>query len=299
MLALICGRGHLPGAVASAQDVPPLICALEGQEPAGLVPDIVFRLETLGSLLLDLGERGVREVCFCGAIARPVLDPTQLDDETKPLVPLFQEALALGDDGALRIVISIFEQTGFVIKAAHELDPGMIPVEGVLTKRAPREGHKTDAALGPKVIAQMGETDLGQACVIRKGRILAREDDAGTDAMIARFAVPYDRPSSDDPLEWAFNQVGALAKDAINWLARLAEDTHDAPGAGAILYKAPKPKQDRRADLPVIGPGTAIRAAEAGFDGIVIEAGGVMVLDRVQVIQILDAMNMFLWVRGA
>jgi DUF1009 family protein len=41
-----------------------------------------------------------------------------------------------------------------------------------------------------------------------------------------------------------------------------------------------------------------MKAAEAGLDGIVIEAGGVILLDREQVIRVLDSMGMFLWVRA-
>jgi len=66
---------------------------------------------------------------------------------------------------------------------------------------------------------------------------------------------------------------------------------------GGILFKAPKPGQDRRADLPVIGPDTARNVVAAKLSGIVIEDGGVMVLDLPQVRRILDAAGAFLWVR--
>ncbi|MFT5066987.1 MAG: DUF1009 family protein [Yoonia sp.] len=67
--------------------------------------------------------------------------------------------------------------------------------------------------------------------------------------------------------------------------------------AGGILYKAPKPTQDRRADLPVIGLGTANAVIAAGLDGIVVTAGGVMVLDCDAVVSALDAAGKVLWVR--
>jgi UDP-2,3-diacylglucosamine hydrolase len=51
MLALICGTGHLPAAVAAAQPSPPLVCVLEGFAPADLTADITFRLEHLGTFL--------------------------------------------------------------------------------------------------------------------------------------------------------------------------------------------------------------------------------------------------------
>ena len=66
---------------------------------------------------------------------------------------------------------------------------------------------------------------------------------------------------------------------------------------GGILFKGPKPNQDRRADLPVIGVGTAQGVVAAGLDGIVIEAGGVMVLDLPEVLEILDGADKVLWVR--
>lgn len=64
-----------------------------------------------------------------------------------------------------------------------------------------------------------------------------------------------------------------------------------------ILYKAPKPTQDRRADLPVIGAGTAQAVIDAGLDGIVIAAGGVMVLEFDVVVSALDAAGKVLWIR--
>ncbi|KAA0921034.1 LpxI family protein [Aquicoccus porphyridii] len=263
MLALIAGRGHLPDKVVAALGERPIICAMEGCLPDRLDPDLVFRLETLGTLLRILAERGVTGVCFCGAIDRPALDPAALDAETRPLVPIFMEALAKGDDGALRAAIHLFERAGFTIRAAHEIAPEIVARAGIPTQGKPRSTHRADADLGDRVLAEMGAADEGQACVIRQGRVLAREDRAGTDAM----------------------------------LAGLAGAAQDAPGTGAILFKGPKPEQDRRIDLPTIGPDTAKAAAEAGCDGIVIEAGGVIILDEPRVVAVLDAMNMFLWVR--
>ena len=298
MLALIAGRGRLPAAVAAAQDSPPLVCALDGIAPEGLTPDITFRLETLGSFLLELGERGVTDICLCGAIDRPRIDPARLDAETAPLVPLLQQALGQGDDGALRVVMGLLEKTGFTIRAAHELAPDLLLPAGVPTKRQPQQTHRDDVAVALRVLHEQGRADLGQACVIRRGRVLAREEQSGTDAMLARLAGPRGIGTSGfDPLAWRFDPAGGMTGQAAAWLSDTLEDAADAPGAGAILFKAPKPGQDRRADLPAIGADTACHAAEVGLDGIVIEAGGVIVLDRPEVVAILDAMGMFLWVR--
>ncbi|UYV39386.1 UDP-2,3-diacylglucosamine diphosphatase LpxI [Rhodobacteraceae bacterium D3-12] len=297
MLALIVGRGKLPAKVIGALSERPLVCALEGHVPDSVQVDMTFRLETFGTLLLELGGRGVTDVCLCGAIERPTIDPAKLDEETKPLVPLFMEALSKGDDGALRIVMQVFEQTGFKIRAAHELIPKVVVEAGVLSARAPRSAHDADARVGKDIVAEMGKADLGQACVIRKGHVLAREDEAGTDAMLGTLAMTHmARP--DAPVEeWALDDAGELTEAGRDWLRVMADENHKAPGAGGILFKAPKPEQDRRADLPVIGPVTVLNAAEAGLDGIALEAGGVIVIDPKVVLEIIDTMNMVLWGR--
>lgn len=259
MLALIAGRGGLPAAVHAAQAAPPLVCALRGNPPDTLAVDVGFRIETLGTFLQDLTARGVTDLCLCGAIDRPAINPAALDAATRPLLPLFMQALAEGDDGALRLIMRLIEAQGMRIRAAHELAPELVMPAGIATRAGPCDRHAGDVQAALAVLADQGWADLGQACVIRAGHVLAREDARGTDAMLADLAP-------------------------------------DAPGGG-ILFKAPKPGQDHRADLPAIGPETVRGAVRARLDGIVIAAGGVIVLDRAGVVSALDAAGLFLWVR--
>ncbi len=72
----------------------------------------------------------------------------------------------------------------------------------------------------------------------------------------------------------------------------------DPTGARGVLYKAPKPGQDRRIDLPTIGPDTVLQAAEAGLAGIVWEAGSVIMLERAEAVRRAEASGLFLWARG-
>ncbi len=291
MLALIAGQGALPAAVAKAQDVPPVVCALRGFAPDALEVEITFRLETFGSLLAMLKARGVTEICMCGRIERPGIDASALDALTLPLVPRLQEALGQGDDGALRVIIALMEEAGFSVRAAHEAAPDLLPPAGVLTATGFPEDVPTDASLGDAALAEMGAADLGQACVIRDGKVITRETDTGTDAMLAGLASGGSDTSSD-PISWAMDTAGDLLGGAADWLSGI--ETHNAAG---FLYKAPKPGQDRRADLPVIGPGTVASVRRAGLAGLVIEAGGVMVLDRPGVLEAADRAGLFLWVR--
>ena len=297
MFALIAGQGDLPGLLAkhlADQGRKPLIAALEGFAPDALDVDLTFRVETLGTFLMKLGDAGVTDVCFAGSVARPALDPSKIDAQTMPLVPVIMQAMQAGDDGALRAVLDIFEKTGFKLHGAHEVLAALLPDVGIATKVQPTNHHKTDAARGQTIVTAMGAADVGQSCVIARGQAQAIEAQPGTDWMLrSLLAIPTEREKTflDEIMDVV--SLGDPIPDSC--LPEL--DPKIVPGG--ILYKAPKPGQDRRVDLPVIGMNTISAAAEAGLKGIVIEAGGVMVPHFDAVVEACDLCRMFLWVREA
>lgn len=260
MLALIAGTGTLPEEVVAQLDTPPLICALEGFAPDKLTVDIEFQLETLGSFIADIKSKGVTEICMAGAVRRPPVDPARIDAQTMPLVPILQKAMTSGDDGALRAVIGIFEHVGLTVRAAHEIAPDILPPLGCLTQTQPSEADLTDADRAAGILRAMGAADIGQACAVSKGQALAVEGIYGT-----------------------------------AWMLQSLTQRPDA--GGGVLFKGPKPDQDRRVDLPAIGPDTVAATVAAGLTGIVIEKGGVIVLNRTHVIEECDRLGIFLLVR--
>lgn len=296
-LALIAGQGglppHLVGVLRDRGEVP-VICELEQfpSEVTGDLPRIGFRLETLGTFLTMLEEVGVTRVCMAGAMTRVPVEPDLIDAATAPLVPRLSAALAKGDDGALRDIIALFEERGFAVVGAAEIAPDLLPPEGVLCG-TPGVGVARDISVAREALARMGQADLGQSVLVRAGRVLATEDDRGTDAMLADMAP--ETPDMGGTELWDMVEDAATA--ALDWLSGPRQPAPpDYPAEGAILYKGPKPGQEMRADMPVIGLATAMKAAEAGLAGIIIQAGGVMVLDLAGVRQVLEAHDMFLWV---
>ncbi|MEM7296058.1 MAG: UDP-2,3-diacylglucosamine diphosphatase LpxI, partial [Pseudomonadota bacterium] len=88
-----------------------------------------------------------------------------------------------------------------------------------------------------------------------------------------------------------------IAVEAVPGTAWMLQSLAKAPQArGGWLYKAAKPSQDRRVDMPTIGPDTITQAAAAGLAGIVVAAGDVLVLDRDATAAGADAAGLFLWV---
>jgi UDP-2,3-diacylglucosamine hydrolase len=115
-----------------------------------------------------------------------------------------------------------------------------------------------DIRRGVAVVRALGAVDVGKGCVVQQGVVLAVEAAEGTDAMLSR--------------------CGALA----------------SPGRGGVLVKLVKPGQDRRADLPTIGPDTIRAAGEAGLRGVAFEAGGTILADRDAAVAAADSAGLFL-----
>jgi UDP-2,3-diacylglucosamine hydrolase len=295
VLALIAGQGVLPELVLKRRP-DALVCELDGY-PSGLVPaPRVFRIERLGSFLDDLKAAGVTEVCLAGRVGRPRLDPSAIDPATMPLVPRMMVALADGDDAALRTVLTFFEEAGFRVRAAHEIVPEVLPPEGVLGQALPGASSKRDITRAARAHAALGAADLGQALVVAEGQVIAVEAQPGTDWMLASLLSRDPVPAVTGGL---FDDPFGIAADIMGGPARVPRPRRDpALPPGGVLYKAPKPGQDRRVDLPAIGPETVRGAAAAGLDGIVIEAGGVMVLDPEETIAAADSAGLYLLVRA-
>jgi DUF1009 family protein len=57
--------------------------------------------------------------------------------------------------------------------------------------------------------------------------------------------------------------------------------------------KAPKPGQERRIDLPTIGPQTVAGAARAGLAGIAVAAGAAVIAEADKVAAAADAAGIF------
>ncbi|MDI3335163.1 UDP-2,3-diacylglucosamine diphosphatase LpxI [Defluviimonas aestuarii] len=268
--ALIAGQGGLPvrlAAALKASGEAHLIAEMEGF-PADIpgADPVRYRIERLAPFLDHLAREGVTRVVFAGALRRPQIDPELIDARTATLVPRLLGAFQKGDDSLLREVIAIFEDWDFAVVGASDISPDLVPGAGVITG-APCDDDRRDAARAAEIVAGIGPLDIGQGAVVAQGLCLAVEALPGTDAMLAFVA----------------EHAGRLRPNP--------------NGARGVFYKAPKSGQDRRVDLPTLGPATVAAAAKAGLAGIVWEAGGVILIDREAMIAAAETAGLFLWAR--
>ncbi len=263
-LGIIAGGGVLPGRVAAAarasgREV--FIAAIEGFADPALIegyPQQFFRLGAIGGIRAGLKAAGCVDVVMIGPVKRPSLLALRPDAEGAKYLAKIGRAAFAGDDGLLAAVVRVLNEDGFRVLGAHDICDDILGPAGPLGAARPSAAALADVERGVAVLKTLGAADIGQACVVQQGIVLAVEAVEGTDAMLSR--------------------VPAVTR----------------PGPGGVLVKLAKPGQERRADLPTIGVTTIARALEAGLQGVAFEAGGTILTDRTAMIAAADAAGIFL-----
>jgi DUF1009 family protein len=268
-IGIICGGGSIPAAVARAvqargRDV--MLFPLRGfadAQTAERFPHRWVHLGAVGTLLGALREAGCREIVMIGSLVRPRPWQVRLDLTTLALMPKLLPYFRGGDDRLLSGIAAEFEARGFRLVGAHEVAPEILMGEGVAGKHEPAAGEREDIALGFDVLRAIGPFDIGQAVAVANRHVIAVEAAEGTAGMLARIAE--------------MRRSGRVK----------------LPTRAGVLVKAAKPGQDRRLDLPAIGPDTVAQAEAAGLAGIAVEAGSTVVADTAALILAADKAKVF------
>lgn len=269
-LGLIAGGGALPVSVAArceAEGRPVFLVRLAGFADPHLAryPGIDAGMAEIGKVLSALRKAGCDAVCFAGTVSRPDFKTLKPDLKGATLLPGIVAAATRGDDALLRKILSIFEAEGYVIQGADDILGGETLPGGALGAIQPTPDQLDDLRKALYIAEKAGELDIGQGAVVCDGLVLAVEAQEGTDAMLARVAgLPADLRGS-----------GRARKGA--------------------LAKAPKPIQDLRVDMPVMGARTVEMAAAAGLAGVGGVAGKLIVIDRDGVVAAADRLGLFVW----
>jgi DUF1009 family protein len=268
-LAIICGGGALPFAVADAvmrRGRGVILFPVRGwvdPQAVAAYPHHFIEIGQFGRFCRLADAAGCRDVVMIGKVLRPALRHVRLDWRTIRVLPRIIPMFRGGDDHLLSELGRILKDYGYRLVGAHEVAPEILMPEGAIGRREPAADDRADIARGVAVLAAMGPFDVGQAVVVAANRVLAVEAAEGTDQMLARIADLRSRGG-----------VGG------------------ARGTG-VLVKAPKPGQDRRLDLPSIGPQTVAGAARAGLAGIAVMAGAAVIAEAEKVATAADAAGLF------
>ena len=266
-LAIICGGGTLPFAVADAVTKygrRVVLFAIRGwADPKRVVdyPHYWAALGQFGAFCRLARREGCQDVVLIGSMMRPAIWQIRPDLKTLRLLPRIFGMFRGGDDYLLKGVAAIFEEHGFRLLGAHAVAPEILMPEGALGRERPTERDNADIAKGLAFLTAASPFDVGQAVVVADARVLAIEAAEGTDSLLERIAQ--------------LRQTGRIAS-----------------GRG-VLVKAAKRNQDRRLDLPSIGPQTVEGAARAGLAGIAVVAGSTVVAEPTQIGAVADRAGLF------
>jgi DUF1009 family protein len=268
-VAIICGGGSFPSAVAEAIEKRgrrPVMFGLRGWADPNIIeryPHHWIAIGQLGRFLRLARAEDCREALFIGTLLRPPIAQIRLDWRTLLLMPRIIRSFRGGDDRLLSGVANLFEDGGVRMIGVKDVAPEIIVPEGVLGRVQPSARDRDDIARGLAVIAALGPFDVGQAAIVSNNHVLAVEAAEGTDNLLARIAD----------------------------LRRHGRVT--TPAGTGVLVKAPKRGQDRRFDLPAVGPQTIENVARAGLAGLAVAAGGTIVAESEQVIAAADRAGVF------
>ena len=268
-LAMLCGGGSLPLAVAdkvTAGGRPVVLFPLRGAAEGIAVerfPHHWVHIGQIGKFMRLARAAGCQDVVLIGSLVRPSLWKVHLDFKGLTVLPRALAAYRGGDNHLLTNMSKVLEDEGLHLVGAHEVAPDILMPEGVLGRAQVSERDHADIALGLDYLHTAGKFDIGQAVVVAGRHVLAVEAAEGTDAMLMRVAEMR------------------------------ANGRVQAPRGAGILVKAPKPAQDRRFDLPSIGPKTIESAARAGLAGIAVVAGSTIVAEPEQLVAAADRANIF------
>lgn len=264
-VGILAGGGPLPGQVAAAvaaqgRDV--FIVAFQDfAEPAVVEPwpHAYVRLAAAGAILSELRKHDCGDIVLIGPVRRPSFRDLRPDAEGARILTRLGRALFAGDDGLLGALVRILGEEGFTVRGAHEFLSQSLGRTGPLGRHGPDEIARSDIERGVEVVRELGRLDIGQGCVVQNGVVLAVEAMEGTDAMLKR--------------------AGQCRQ----------------PGEGGVLIKLCKPGQERRADMPTIGPRTIEEASQARLVGVAFEAGATLLTDPEACIAAADNAGLFLF----
>ncbi len=269
-IAIIAGGGDLPIALAES-------CRAQGRECVvirldGFAEDALERydgapcgLAEVGKLFSLLKDYRCDAVTLAGIVTRPNFAAIRPDWRGAKLLPKVLKAAASGDDALLSTLVAEFEAEGLAVIGADALMGELTAPAGLIAGPAPRASDLADMGKAARLVAALDPFDVGQGAIVCGGLVLAVEAAEGTDAMLARCA--------------------GLRQELRGTAAHRR----------GVLVKRPKPGQERRVDLPVIGEKTIDLVAAAGLSGVAVEAGAALILGFEAVVRAAKGHNIFVY----
>jgi len=266
-LGLIAGNGRFPFLLldaARAEGCEVIVAAIKEEtdpeidERARRDRSIRVHWLSLGELsrLIETFQRaGVTRAVMAGQVKHK-----QIFSSIRPdwrLAKLLLNLRTRNTDVLLGAVAKVLGDEGIELISSTAFLERLLAKEGVLTSRAPDEQEQRNIEYGLSVATGLAGFDIGQTVVVAAQACVAVEAMEGTDATIER--------------------AGELMKTLEAEASTLERHL--------TVIKLPKPKQDMRFDVPVIGLRTLDTMIRAGASCLAIEAQRTLLFDGDAILQ--------------
>ncbi len=249
----MCGAGVLPARMAAeARRQGWRVVAFVFGEVPGLAPHaarvVPSRLNEAGAVLAVLQQERVEAVLFSGKFW--MRDFLHDERPDAALASITERAGAMIDTKLVDVVVATLGSLGITLLDQRPFIGDWLDGAGCWSARRPTEAEWGDVRRGLAVARISADARVGQTVVVRRGAVTAVEAVEGTTEAIRR----------------------GLALG----------------GPGAVVVKAVARDHDYRFDTPTIGPETIDAAAGGGAAVVAVEAGRVLILERVATVRRAD-----------
>jgi UDP-2,3-diacylglucosamine hydrolase len=255
------------GLIAGNGDFPFLV--LEGARSRGIEMSVIaIREEASPSLeraakrfhWISLGElsrgiellhqEGVKHAVMAGQVKHNKIFSSIRPDWR--LAKLLLSLPARNTDSLIGAIARVLQEEGIELVDSTKFLGPLLPLPGVLTRRAPDASESADIEYGRQIARRIADLDLGQTVVVRERACVAIEAMEGTDETIERAA-------------------------------------RIAGGQRLVVVKVSKPRQDMRFDVPVVGAKTIEVMQRLNATALAIDAARTLLFDRDQLLEAANA----------
>lgn len=253
-IGLLAGEGYLPEMLAQSiqsHGYPFVVVSVDRAQSnafkACAARMEMFSLNEAQKALDFVKKNGVKHILLAGKINKKKIYNQDFKPDALWNSTYQGVGQSRGDDRILRGVEAVLKLNGIQLSNPIAWLRDHVADTGIMTQRPLTETQKKDIQFGKHIAKKIGALDIGQMVVVKDGCVLAVEAIEGTDQVLSR-----------------------LKELAIT---------------GAVVVKVTKPQQKMDLDLPVIGMDTLRTAKAASCAVIACEAGRTLLLNKQQLIQ--------------
>ena len=213
-----------------------------------------------GKVIKILKDNKCNKVLFAGRVNKPNFSKLRLDIKGLYYLPKIIKSSKLGDAAILKEIIKILKKEKITTISSLKFNSDLSLKKGTYSKIKPNKEDILDINKAITTLNRLGKYNFSQGVVVRNKKIIAIEDQYGTQKMLSK----------------------CKRKKNMN---------------EGVLVKFPKKKQDLRIDLPTIGLKTFSNCKSAGLKGIVLKSMKNVFLDKKKCIKFANKNKMFITIK--